>query len=80
MRRELILQLKLGHVEPPYFARKYGVHILQHFRDQLQTLRADGYLAEASEAVVRLSREGLMRVDALLPRFFLQQHLGIRYT
>ncbi|HEY7057564.1 MAG TPA: coproporphyrinogen-III oxidase family protein, partial [Vicinamibacterales bacterium] len=80
MRRELILQLKLGHVEPPYFARKYGVHILEHFRDQLQTLRADGYLAEASEAVVRLSREGLMRVDALLPRFFLQQHLGIRYT
>jgi oxygen-independent coproporphyrinogen-3 oxidase len=80
MRRELVLQLKLGHLEPPYFRRKYGVEILSQFQDQFQALTAEGYLARASEDVVELSRNGLMRVDALLPRFFLPQHTGIRYT
>ena len=80
MRRELILQLKLGHVEPAYFRRKYAVDILEQFDDQFESLTAEGYLARASEAVIELSRDGLMRVDALLPRFFLPQHSGIRYT
>ena len=80
MRRELVLQLKLGHLEPPYFRRKYSVEILSQFQDQFQALTAEGYLARASEDVVELSRDGLMRVDALLPRFFLPQHTGIRYT
>jgi hypothetical protein len=30
--------------------------------------------------VVALTREGLLRVDALLKRFFLPEHAGIRYT
>ena len=29
---------------------------------------------------IRLSREGLLRVDSLLPRFFEPEHRGIRYT
>jgi oxygen-independent coproporphyrinogen-3 oxidase len=29
---------------------------------------------------VRLTREGLLRVDALLPRFFKPEHRGRRYT
>jgi hypothetical protein len=29
---------------------------------------------------VTLSREGLLRADVLLRRFFLPQHAGIRYT
>jgi len=29
---------------------------------------------------VSLTRDGLMRVDSLLPRFFLPQHTNIRYT
>jgi len=29
---------------------------------------------------VALTRQGLLRVDVLLPRFFLPQHVGIRYT
>ena len=28
----------------------------------------------------RLTREGLLRVDSLLPRFFEPEHRGIRYT
>jgi coproporphyrinogen III oxidase-like Fe-S oxidoreductase len=80
MRRELILQLKKGRVDPAYFAAKYGVDIVQHFAAQWTSLRQDGYLAEADTSAVRLSREGLGRVDSLLPRFFLPQHVNIRYT
>jgi len=80
MRRELVLQLKLGRIKPRYFADKYGVDILRQFRDQFESLRTEGYVTEASDSAVTLSRSGLMRVDALLPRFFLPQHTNIRYT
>jgi oxygen-independent coproporphyrinogen-3 oxidase len=78
--RELVLQLKLGSVRPAYFKDKYSIDILQRFRDQLASLAEDGYLKEASERTVALTRQGLLRVDVLLPRFFLPQHVGIRYT
>jgi oxygen-independent coproporphyrinogen-3 oxidase len=78
--REFVLQLKRGSNRPAYFARKYGVDVLSRFAGAIQTLRADGYLAEASPDRIALTREGLMRVDVLLPRFFLPEHAGIRYT
>ena len=80
MIRELVLQLKLGSVKPAYFSEKYGVNILQRFRDALDSLQADGWLAEANDRIVALTRQGLLRVDTLLPRFFLPRHAGIRYT
>jgi oxygen-independent coproporphyrinogen-3 oxidase len=80
MIRELVLQLKLGALRPGYFKDKYDVNIMQRFRDQFLSLAADGYLTEAGEEAVVLSRDGLLRVDALLPRFFLPRHSGIRYT
>ncbi len=80
MIRELVLQLKLGKVQPSYFGRKYGVDLLQRFRDQLTKLRAEGYVAAADADAIVLSRPGLLRVDTLLPRFFLPEHAGIRYT
>ena len=78
--REVVLQLKLGSIRPSYFRDKYKVNILERFRDQFESLRADGSLKTASDEVVALTREGLMRVDALLKRFFLPEHAGIRYT
>ena len=42
--------------------------------------RAEGYLADAREDRVSLTRQGLLLVDMLLPRFFLPHHAGIRYT
>ncbi len=80
MRRELVLQLKLGRLTPAYFRDKYGVDILRHFEPQWSSLRAEGYLTDASPERIALSREGLLRIDALLPRFFLPQHVNIRYT
>jgi oxygen-independent coproporphyrinogen-3 oxidase len=80
MIRELVLQLKLGSIRPSYFHDKYGVNLLERFRDQLDDLRREGYLEAATQDVVALSREGLLRVDLLLRRFFLPEHAGIRYT
>ena len=78
--REFVLQLKRGSNRPAYFAGKYGVDVLSRFHDGIQLLKDDGYLAEATRDRIALTREGLMRVDVLLPRFFLPQHAGIRYT
>ena len=80
MRRELVLQLKLGRVTPAYFEGKYKVDIIRQFADQFAALRAEGHLTQADAAGVALSRDGLMRVDSLLPRFFRPEHTNIRYT
>ena len=80
MIRELVLQFKLGYIKPAYFENKYGVSILERFQSQLASLKSDGYLASATKEIAALSREGLLRVDSLLPRFFLPEHAGIRYT
>ncbi len=80
MIREMVLQLKKGAIRPAYFENKYGVRILDRFGDRFENLREEGFVSETTEEAVVLSREGLLRVDALLPRFFLPQHAGIRYT
>ncbi len=78
--REFVLQLKRGALTPDYFAAKYDVDVLERFAEGLRSLASAGYLARADHKSVALTREGLLRVDVLLPRFFLPQHTGIRYT
>jgi oxygen-independent coproporphyrinogen-3 oxidase len=80
MIRELVLQLKRGSIRPAYFEDKYAVDIRTRFREPLASLAADGYLAAAGDDVVALTREGLLRVDTLLHRFFLPEHRQVRYT
>jgi oxygen-independent coproporphyrinogen-3 oxidase len=80
MIREFVLQMKKGSLQPGYFEGKYGVDPLERFRDQLSSLEAEGYLSARSPERIALTREGLLRVDVLLHRFFLPQHTGIRYT
>ncbi len=77
--RELILQLKTGSVEAGYFRRKIDVEILDEWHDAWQAHAGDGYLSIAGDRVT-LTREGLLRVDALLPAFFESEHQGVRYT
>ena len=78
--RELVLQLKFGSIRPAYFRDKYRVDVLSRFAEPLAWLRDHGYLQRATPDVVALTREGLLRVDALLPHFFRSEHRGIRYT
>jgi oxygen-independent coproporphyrinogen III oxidase len=78
--REFVLQLKRGSLAPNYFAAKYGVDVLDRFDEALRSLTSAGYVAQADRQSIALTREGLLRVDVLLPRFFLPQHTNIRYT
>ena len=80
MIRELVLQLKRGAIDPSYFSAKYGVDVVDRYRDELASLQASGYLAQADASRIALTRDGLLRVDVLLPRFFLPEHTNIRYT
>jgi oxygen-independent coproporphyrinogen-3 oxidase len=80
MIREFVLQLKKGAVRPAYFEQKYGVQPLERFEEALASLEAGGYLATRTPERIALTRAGLLRVDVLLPRFFLPAHTGIRYT
>jgi oxygen-independent coproporphyrinogen-3 oxidase len=77
--RELILQLKLGRLDLTYFRNKFGVEPRTQFAEGFDSLVADGY-AKIEGDRVALTRDGLLRVDALLPRFFEPEHRGIRYT
>jgi|SRR5579872_2966025 len=79
MIRELILQMKLGHVRRPYFREKFGVDPGEHFADPLAKLHDRGFVAIDRENL-KLSREGLLQVDKLLHEFFLPQHRGARYV
>ena len=78
--RETILQLKRGAVQPAYFASKFGVDIGERFAPVWQSIARDGFLASRSADRIALTREGLLRVDSLLHRFFLPEHRGVRYT
>ena len=53
---------------------------LARFAAPLRSIASDGYLSEATRDRVALTRDGLLRVDSLLHRFFLPEHTNIRYT
>ena len=77
--REMILLLKRGYLETEYFQNKFGIDIVQQWREQWDGYVKEGY-AELHDDKVTLTREGLLRVDSLLPAFFEQEHQGVRYT
>ncbi len=76
--REMILQLKTGHLERSYFQRKFGVDILEQF-EGFAELEGEGELRRTAGGV-ELTRKGLLQVDRLLPTFFEPEHRGARYT
>jgi len=77
--REMILQLKTGKLDAAYFRRKFGAEIGNEFKEAWRSLVDDGF-ATVSGDDIRVTRQGLLRVDSLLPRFFEPEHRGIRYT
>ncbi len=77
--REMILQLKLGTIEPSYFSGKFGEDILSKFGTVYSGLEDDGMLSVSADRV-QLSRRGLLRVDQLLPRFYDAAYRNARYT
>ena len=79
MIRELILQMKLGHVHRAYFQSKFGVDIHERFARPLNKLQEHGYAILDPDSL-RLNRDALLQVDRLLYDFFLPQHRNARYA
>lgn len=77
--REMILQLKKGWLDPAYFQDKYNVDIVDHWKETWVDYIEYG-LVELRDEKLFLTRDGLMRVDSLLPAFFEPEHQGVRYT
>ena len=77
--REMILQLKGGFLEAEYFQAKFGVDIFEHWQEVWTKYEQEGF-AKLSEGRVDLTRDGLLRVDGLLPAFFEPEHRDVRYT
>jgi oxygen-independent coproporphyrinogen-3 oxidase len=71
--RELILQMKLGHVHDKYFRAKFGIGIHERFAGPISILRDQGFLTTDADSL-RLTRDGLLQVDRLLYEFFLPEH------
>jgi len=78
--REFVLQLKRGWIRPAYFQETYGVDVASRFGGGLDSLEAEGMLQLRTPDRVELTRAGVLRVDTLLPRFFLPRHQNVRYT
>jgi oxygen-independent coproporphyrinogen III oxidase len=79
LRREVILLLKTGALDAGYFRKKFGVELLDHFEPQFEEL-LQSERVEIEGDQIRLTRDALLRVDRLLPMFYLPEHVGIRYT
>lgn len=77
--REMILLLKRGYLELDYFRDKFGVDVFDHWRAVWEDYREQG-LVERDDDQIRLTRQGLLRADSLLPAFFEPEHQGVRYT
>lgn len=77
--REMVLQMKLGRLDAGYFRDKFGVEMAREFASQFKSLEEQGYASVEGDDV-SLTREGLLRVDSLLERFFEPAHRNIRYT
>ena len=77
--REFVLQLKLGRVRSDYFRTNFGIEIAERFRKPLDRLSHRGQLTVDDDGVI-LTRDGLARVDRLIPEFYLPEHQRARYS
>jgi oxygen-independent coproporphyrinogen III oxidase len=77
--REMILQLKTGHLEADYFRGKFGVDITREFEVGYEKLSNEGWL-RVSPRGVDVTPAGMLQIDRHLPTFFEPEHTTKRYT
>ena len=77
--REMILLMKKGFLDTSYFQKKFGVDVLTEWQTVWNGYAEEGLLSIEGDRVT-LTRDGLLRVDSLLPAFFEEEHQGVRYT
>jgi oxygen-independent coproporphyrinogen-3 oxidase len=67
--RETVLQLKLGGIDCEHLAEKFGRNPREYFAEAVSELLQQGWLAVEGPNLT-LTRDGLLRVDSLLQRFY----------
>lgn len=77
--REMILLMKKGYLDTAYIQNKFGVDVLAEWQAVWNGYAEEGLLSIEGDRVT-LTRDGLLRVDSLLPAFFEEEHQGVRYT
>ncbi len=77
--RELILQTKVGRLNADYFRQKFDKDIFEIFGPVYEKYEQENLLKREGDEIL-LTREGLLRVDSMLPEFFQAQHRDARYT
>jgi len=77
--REMILQLKTGHLERQYFQSKFSVDINDEFRSGYAKLEGEGFLKVTPQGV-DVTPSGLLQIDRHLPTFFDPERQSARYT
>jgi hypothetical protein len=78
--RETILQLKRGSIRPGLLRAEVRRGRRDRFAPAWQSIKADGYPGRGFRGPHRADARGLLRVDVLLHRFFLDKHRNVRYT
>ncbi len=79
MIRQFVLQLKLGRVSRQRFLDEFDTDVLERFREELQLLEDSGHLEITADGPV-LTPHGILRVDRVLPMFFLPEHQTTAYV
>ncbi len=79
MIRQFVLQLKTGAVQRSWFRKAFSCDILDRFADGLALMEEHG-LARITEEGPRLTEAGYLRVDRVIPVFFLPEHRDIPYA
>lgn len=79
MTREFLLQLKLGRLSADYFRRKFATEITERFGPQLQQLIKAQWITLSGDTV-ELTRDGLLRVDRILPTLYPARFRTGRYS
>jgi oxygen-independent coproporphyrinogen-3 oxidase len=77
--RQLILQTKTGLLDAAYFRDTFHEEIFDVFSDAFSWVVDQGY-GRIDGDEFRLTRAGLLRADAILPKFFETEFRDIRYT
>lgn len=77
--REFVLQLELGRLQRDYFLNKFGVDVLERFRQPLAQIAETGWIVWDDEEI-KLTEQGLARADQLIPSFYQPRHRDVRYS
>ena len=79
MIRQFVLKMKLGRLHTRPFRDRFGVDVIERWRDILILFREHGLL-DFNDDRIQLTRDGVLQVDRMLHAFFLPQHTNIRYA